>query len=296
MPSSSSSTRTTGASRSPGDPATTPLRATSRPAASSSRRRGRARRVRRAGRGTRSRLTTTSRPASVVDHTPTVVGPAPGSGRHPGSGCHMSRTLADVAPGAACPRAPGTARPHASGVADLDRDRPASAIAWSSTARRGSGTASHGPTTATWASRRSASTASTAAWSPPVTTSRPPREDAGRVLGGGLVGLARLVVATAGEALLALSTGLGAPLHVTLADLVLDHRRPLHPRDGEAALADQQHAPLRRGTAASAKAAASAGPSYVVASGRRAEKDEPSSADPRSPPSPTAARSRRGWR
>jgi len=60
------------------------------------------------------------------------------------------------------------------------------------------------------------------------------------------VGLPRLVVATAGEPLLALASGLGPSLHVPLPDLVLDHLLARHPGHGEPALADQQHAPLPR--------------------------------------------------
>ena len=66
------------------------------------------------------------------------------------------------------------------------------------------------------------------------------------MVGGRLVGLPRLVVAATGEPLLALAAGLGAALHVPLADLVLDEGDAAHPGDGETALAHEQHAPLPR--------------------------------------------------
>ena len=64
------------------------------------------------------------------------------------------------------------------------------------------------------------------------------------MVGGRLERLASLVVAAAGEPLLALPAGLGPPLHVPLADLVLDELGALEPGHREAALADQQHAPV----------------------------------------------------
>ena len=167
----------------------------------------------------------------------------------------------------------------------------ASPTARSSTARRGSGTASHGPTTVVCRSRGSARTSSTAPWSPPVTSGSAPRpEDPRRVVGGRLVGLARLVVAPSGEALLALAAGLGPALHVALPDLVLDQALALEPGHGEAALAHEQHAPDRPAAcAAAANEAASAGPSYDAAKGRRATNVDPSAAVPASDPSRTAS-------
>ena len=134
-------------------------------------------------------------------------------------------------------------------------------------------------------SRGSASTSSTAAWSPPV-TSGPRRQDPRRVVGGGLVGLSRLVVAAPGEPLLALAARLGPPLHVPLPDLVLDHLLARHPGHGEPALADQQHAPLpRRPRRPPRTPRPSAGPSYAASNGSRASNVDPSSAVPSSAPS-----------
>ncbi len=64
--------------------------------------------------------------------------------------------------------------------------------------------------------------------------------------GGRLVRLPGLVVPPPGEALLALPASLGAALHVTLADLVLDQIGPGHPGHREPALADEQDAPRGR--------------------------------------------------
>src|SRR5262249_44545329 len=60
-------------------------------------------------------------------------------------------------------------------------------------------------------------------------------------------GLSCLVVAPAGEPLLALSARLRPPLHVSLTDLVLLDPVAGQPGDGEAALAHEQHAPALRG-------------------------------------------------
>ena len=63
------------------------------------------------------------------------------------------------------------------------------------------------------------------------------------MVGGRLVGLPGLVVAAPGEPLLALPSGLGAALHVPLADLGVDQPLPRQPGHREAALAHEQHAP-----------------------------------------------------
>ena len=119
----------------------------------------------------------------------------------------------------------------------------------SSTARRGSGTGSQGSTTVD-------------ARQPLVGQHRVDRgvvaaghdeayaaEDPRRVVGGRLVGLPRLVVAPTGEALLALAAGLGAPLHVPLADLVLDEAAPPSRATAKPPLrtSSTPHSPRRRG-------------------------------------------------
>ena len=126
----------------------------------------------------------------------------------------------------------------------------ASRTAWSSTARRGSGTASHGSTrTSTRCTSRGSDEdrVDGGPVSPAHQSGQPAGEDPGGVLGGGLVGLPGLVVAPPGEPLLALPAGLGAALHVPLPDLGLGDADPGDGGDGEAALADQQHAPPGRG-------------------------------------------------
>src|ERR1700712_2705211 len=93
---------------------------------------------------------------------------------------------------------------------------------------------------------------------PPVGEHRPDRdvvspgdeerhvaEEACGVLGGRFVRRTRLVVATPGEALLALTAGLGAALHVPLPDFRLTDRAAGQPRHREATLADEQDAPVR---------------------------------------------------
>ena len=73
------------------------------------------------------------------------------------------------------------------------------------------------------------------------------------MVGGRLVGLPGLVVAPPGEPLLALSARLGPALDVALADLGLDEPLPRQPRHREAALADQQEAPVVRGRVIAAR-------------------------------------------
>ena len=120
----------------------------------------------------------------------------------------------------------------------------ASATAWSSTARRGSGTASQGPTTVDLPQARVGEhLVDGTVVAAGDERERPRPEDPRRMVGGRLVGLPRLVVAATGEALLALAAGLGPALHVALADLVLDQALALEPGDGEAALAHEQDAP-----------------------------------------------------
>ena len=100
----------------------------------------------------------------------------------------------------------------------------ASAIAWSSTARRGRAPAA--------TARRPASRTTGRRSAPRPPPSGPRRheharaQDPRRVVGCGLVGLGGLVVATSREALLALAAGLGPTLHVTLAILCSTIRAP----------------------------------------------------------------------
>ena len=106
---------------------------------------------------------------------------------------------------------------------------------------------------------------------------RPRPEDPRRMVGRRLVGLPRLVVAPAGEALLALAAGLGPPLHVPLPDLVLDQALALRAGRRRTRPCARGALPTRPGAvAAVAKDAASAGPAYDVAKGRRATNVEPS--------------------
>ena len=115
-------------------------------------------------------------------------------------------------------------------------------------------------------------------------------EDAYGVPGGRLEGLARLVVAAPGEPLLALPARLGASLHVPLADLGLDDPLARQPGHREAALADQQHAPVRRARSPRpTNAAASGSPWYSSPNGSRAVNVDPSDAAPCSAPSVTAS-------
>ena len=108
------------------------------------------------------------------------------------------------------------------------------------------------------------------------------------MVGRRLVGLAGLVVPAPGEPLLALPAGLGPALHVPLADLGLRRSSsPLQPGDREAALADQQHAPVVGRRDAARKPAGSGRPSYVRSKGSRAVNVDPSAAAPVSAPSLT---------
>ena len=168
----------------------------------------------------------------------------------------------------------------------------ASRIAWSSTARRGSGTGSHGSTTRIPRQPRIGQHLVDGR-AVAAGHQRPRPQDAGRVVGRGLVGLPRLVVAAPGEALLALAAGLGAALHVPLADLVLDqlaHRRAGRPRSRPCGRAARPTPPARRPPR---EAATSGTPSYAAANGSRAVNVEPSSASPRSAPSSTGTTSAR---
>ena len=73
--------------------------------------------------------------------------------------------------------------------------------------------------------------------------SRLGEEHSAGVVGGRLVGLPRLVVATSRETLLALPAGLGAALHVTLTDLGSHDPFAVDDRHRETALADEEDAP-----------------------------------------------------
>src|SRR5690606_32601607 len=74
------------------------------------------------------------------------------------------------------------------------------------------------------------------------------QESLGVVCGGGEGGL-RLIVAPAREPLLTLTARLAAALHVTTPGLACVPLAAVHPGDGEATFAHQEHAPVgwRRG-------------------------------------------------
>ena len=116
------------------------------------------------------------------------------------------------------------------------------------------------------------------------------------MVGGGLVGVPRLVVAAPGEPLLALPARLGPALDVPLADLVLGQLAPRPagpPRSRPCAPAARPTSPAA--ARPSAKAAAVAGPSYAASKGSRAANVDPSAALPRSAPS-TVVRAVAPWR
>ena len=110
------------------------------------------------------------------------------------------------------------------------------------------------------------------------------------MVGGGLVGLARLVVAAPGEALLALPAGLGAALDVPLPDLGLAGASPRSRATANPPLRTSSTPQAAGARTESAKAAASGSPAYGVPKGSRAVNVDPSAAAPLSAP-PTTARS-----
>ena len=108
-------------------------------------------------------------------------------------------------------------------------------------------------------------------------------QDASRMLGRRLEGHPRLVVATAGEALLALAAGLVRPCTCRCPDLRLDQGLPGQPGDGEAALADEQPPSVRRPARDSTNGATDGGPSYGRSKGgarRRSSRRWPTRQEP----------------
>ena len=116
----------------------------------------------------------------------------------------------------------------------------------------------------------------------------PGAEDPRRMVGGGLVGLPRLVVAAPGEALLALARRPWCvPARAAGRSCARPARRPPagRRRSRPCARAARPTPPAPRPRRA--KAATSGTPSYAAANGSRAVNVEPSSACPRSAPSTT---------
>ena len=113
------------------------------------------------------------------------------------------------------------------------------------------------------------------------------------MVGCGLVGLPRLVVAAAGEALLALPPALVRPWTCRWPILCSTSGGTGQPGDREAALADQQHAPLPRRPGRGREGAGLGRAVVRAANGSRAVKCEPSARPrPRSAPSATVRSAR----